>query len=246
MIYFFDGTKEAFLTAMLAAFNDADAYLTCGQKQLTLGQQTVFVTADAPRAKRAEERLLAYDRGCMRDLDLILRSGEQNRGQTAFLYLKLLAELKRPVRRMLADDAVIAATECIRRVTFEIHRLHGFVRFMESASGALYAPISPDNDICDLLAPHFRARLKGYPFVIHDVPRKKAAVCDGEHLFTAPLESAEVLLSAEECAWQKLWKTYYASVNIPERERLKQMLGYMPKRYWKHLTEFMPSGGMDG
>lgn len=239
MIYFTDGTKEAFLTAFLLAYRDEDSYITSSQKQLVLGQSTVFVKADAERAKKAEQRLLAFDSDCMQDLDYLLRSGSCDGEQVAFRYLRFLAQEKRPVRGMLAESAVIAATECIRRVTFEVHRLHGFVRFLESESGALYAPIAPDHDIVDLLVPHFRARLTEFPFVLHDVTRKKAAVYDGKNTFLAPLEKAEILLSADETAWQKLWSNYYRSVNIPSRERLKQMRGYMPVRYWKFMPEFM-------
>ena len=141
------------------------------------------------------------------------------------------------VRSRLAEPTVFAATEKIRRVSYEIHRFHGFIRFMETESGALYAPFSPDNDICDLLAPHFRARLPQFPFVLHDVGRKKAAVYDGEHVFVAPLDRADVMISANENDWQALWKKYYAAVNIPSRERLKQMRGYMPARYWKFMPE---------
>ena len=138
---------------------------------------------------------------------------------------------------MLAEACVLAATELMERIRREIDRLHGFVRFMESASGALYAPVTPDHDIIDLLAAYFQKRFSAYPFVIHDLKRKKAAVYDGTALFAAPLHEADILLSADEEGWQALWRQYYKSVNIPSRERLKQMRGYMPVRYWKHLTE---------
>ncbi len=237
MIYFYDGTQEAFLTALTLSFHDGEPFLTSGNKQLVLGQETAFVRADPEKAKRVEKRLLSFDKDCMHDLDTLLRSGDANKDNVALVYFRLIAEKKRPVRTMLGEDAALAADECIRRVGFEVHRFHGFVRFLQSASGALYAPISPDNDICDLLVPHFRARLPQYPFVIHDVKRKKAAVYDGEHTFPAPLEEAEIVLSANEEKWQKLWIRYYDSVNIPSRERLRQMRGYMPVRYWKFMPE---------
>lgn len=237
MIYFYDGTKDAFLTALLISYGDEDARLSSGNAQLGLGEQAVFVRADPARAKKVEKRLTELDGDCMGDLNTLLRSGDADRDMVALNYFRLLISKGGPVRKMLAEDAVIAAEDLLRRVGFEVHRFHGFLRFMESGSGALYAPISPDNDICDLLVPHFRARLPQYPFVIHDVNRKKAAVYDGEHAFLAPLESAEVALSADEEAWQALWKQYYRSVNIPSRERLKQMHGYMPVRYWKFLPE---------
>lgn len=237
MIYFFDGTEEGFLTAFLAAFKDERASVSSKKVQLPLGETPLFIQTDSQRAEKARLRLSALDRGCLHDLDFLLRCGEEDSEQVAFLYLRFLAQCQRPVRNRLQEKAVFDAMEKIRRVGLEIHRFHGFIRFMETASGALYAPFSPDNDICDLLLPHFRARLPHFPFVLHDVKRQKAAVYDGKNAFLAPLTQAEVLLSADEEGWQALWKKYYSAVNIPSRERLKQMRGYMPRRYWKFLTE---------
>lgn len=237
MIYLFDGTKKGFLTALAKAYPDKNAILSSKTIQLLLGEGQVCVETDFALAEKIESRLLSFDRDCMHELDMLLRSGMEHNEQIAFRYFRLLATLKIPISKRLADLDVFRAVECIKKVSFEIHRFHGFIRFMETDSGALYAPFSPDNDICDLLAPYFRGRFPQFPFVIHDVKRKKAAVYDGNRIFTAPLQSAEVVLSANEEGWQSLWKEYYGAVNIPSRERLKQMRGYMPVRYWKFLPE---------
>ena len=241
MVYIFDGTKSGFLTAFVVAYSDPDAVVASDKIQLLLGQTPVFVKTDEARAEKVKNRLLAFDRDCMRDLDTLLRSGMERREQIAFGYFRVLASEKRPVSKRLAEKEVFEAVECIKKVGHEIHKFHGFIRFMETASGALYAPFAPDNDICELLLPHFRARLPQFPFVLHDIKRKKAAVYDGEHSFVAPLNQAEILLSASETGWQALWKGYYKAVNIPSRERLKQMKGYMPVRYWKFLPETQTS-----
>ena len=238
MIYFYDGTETGFLTALAASFSDGEAVLAVGEKQLALGQEAVFVRSDQRRAEKIRARLLSFDKDCMKELNYLLRSGDEDRDAVAFAYFRLLAQKKRPIRGMYAFDAVLAAQECIRRIRTELDRMRGFVRFMESQSGALYAPLTPDNDIIDLLLPHFRARLPRFPFVLHDVKRKKAAVYDGAHTFFAPLEHAEVVLSANENDWQALWKEYFKSVNIPSRERLKQQRGYLPVRYRKFMPEF--------
>lgn len=238
MIYFYDGTRNGFLTAFLLAYPDGRATVASARKQLALGQETVFVSTDSARAERAANRLISFDKRCIRELDFLLRSGDEDRDEVIFGYFKLLADKKRPVRTMLAEPAVLAAEEMHRRIGTEVHHLKGFLRFTESAGGALYAPVSPDHDICDLLVPHFRARMPRIPFVIHDVKRKKASVYDGENVFLAPLEQAEILLAADEEGWQKLWKRYFDSVNIPSRERLKQQRGYLPVRYRKFMTEF--------
>ena len=240
MIYFYNGTLEGFLTAFVAAYADADAAVASEGFQLPLGAEVVNVATDIEKADKAKKRLLSFDKQSMHDLSYLLRSGDFNKDKVAFDYLKLLTEQKRPVMQMLSRDEVRRADDIIRRVGHEIHRMHGFIRFMETESGALYAAFSPDNDIVDLLIPHFRARLPRFPFVIHDIRRKKAAVWDTQNSFLAPLDKAEVVISADENSWQNLWKQYYESVNIPSRERLKQMRGYLPVRYLKFMPEFAP------
>lgn len=237
MTYFFDGSENGFLTAFVQAFHDEQAVLSSKKTQLTFDAPPVYVQADDARARRAKARLCSFDKDFPHDLTLLLRCGKSDNEQVAFRYTRALAERKSPVKNMFASRTIYIATEYMKKVSNEIHRFHGFIRFMETQGGALYAPFSPDNDICDLLLPHFTARLPDYPFVIHDVDRGKAAVYDGEHTFTAPLRSADVLLSADETQWQTLWKGYYEAVNIPSRERLKQMRGSMPSRYWKFLPE---------
>ncbi len=237
MLYLFDGSKNGFLTAFIKAFPDEDAVVTSKLAQMRIGQGQVCVETDLSLSERAENRLLFFDRECINDLNILLRNGAEDNEQVAFRYLRILAREKRPVRKQLAEPDVFHAIEYIRKVGWEIHKFHGFIRFMETGSGALYAPFSPDNDICELLAPHFRNRLPQFSFVLHDVKRKKAAVYDGQTVFVAPLEEAEILLAANEREWQGLWKKYYVAVNIPSRKREKQMRGYMPARYWQFLTE---------
>ncbi len=237
MLYVFDGSAEGFLTAFVKGFLDGDAEVSSKQVQMRIGRGQVCVETDFLLAERVKNRLLSFDGACLHDLDTLLRSGEADNEQVAFLYFKKLATEKTVIRNRLADLDVFRAVEYMKKVGFEIHRFHGFIRFMETASGALYAPFSPDNDICDLLLPHFKARLPQFAFVLHDIKRKKAAVYDGKNSFASPLSQADILLSGDEIAWQTLWKDYYAAVNIPSRERFEQMRSYMPKRYWKFLTE---------
>ena len=240
MSYLYDGTIEGFLTAFVIAYSDPEAQIASNGFQLPIGAEAVTVATDSEKAEKAKKRLLAFDKRSMHDLSLLLRSGDKDKDAVAFGYFKFLAQKKRPVYEMLSEEQVRRADECMRRIGLEIHRMHGFLRFFETASGALYAAFSPDNDIVDLLVPHFRARLPRFPFVIHDVRRKKAAVWDTENSFVAPLDKTEIIISADENGWQNLWKQYYQSVNIPSRERLKQMRGYLPVRYMKYMSEFAP------
>ena len=237
MLYLFDGTENGFFTAFLQAFNDDNARLCSGEAQLLLGQTPINVTTDDTKAEKVKKRLSSFDKECLRDIRLLLRSGQADKEQVAFCYTKTLALEKRPIKGMLANEEVFQAVTYMRKISLEIHHLHGFIRFIETESGALYAPLSPDNDICDLLLPHFRARFPSTPFILHDVKRKKAAVYDKKTTYLLPLDKVELLLSANETEWQALWQKYYQAVNIPSRERVKQMIAHMPKRYWTFMPE---------
>lgn len=237
-VFITDGTTEGFYTAVFYAYAENGSVITSQEnRQLSFDTEIINVVSDYEKAARVRARLDKLDRYASGDIDLALRSGDSLKEQAAFEYIRLIIQNGRAVRKMLSLPAVIELNDIIGRVTGELHKMKGFMRFMETESGALYAPYSPDNDITDLIAPHFKARLGAQKFVIHDVRRKKAALSDGKEWFMAEVGEAEIYLSEYERAFENLWKKYYASVNIKERPHEKQMKGYMPVRYWKFLPE---------
>lgn len=87
---------------------------------------------------------------------------------------------KGSVKKAFNLPEVIDFNNLLYKVTGEIHRLKGLLRFMESSGGVFYAPYSPDNDITEILMLHFTERFKSERFVIHDVKRKIAGMYDGK------------------------------------------------------------------
>ena len=236
--YLVDGTENCFFTAVFDAFKDKDCIITSERDlQIGLGFELKEVFADNGKVQRVKNKLNALDKFCLEDISLILRSCEPLKEQTAFEYVKLVVSHGRAVRNMLAVPAVMEMTTIRNKVTTEIHKLKGFVRFIENDEGVLYAPYSPDNDITDLLAPHFAKRFSNQRFVIHDIKRKKAAMFDGNEIVMFDADGAEIYLSEYQQHFEDLWRQYYKSVNIESRPHEKQMKGYMPVRYWKFLPE---------
>lgn len=239
MTYFIvDGSEDCFYTAVFTAYNNRDCIITSERSvQLGLDLSVVEVNTDAEKARRVRAKLNALDKEAEYEVSLLLRSNDALKENVAFGYIKLIIEHGGAVRTMLANPTVIEMTEIRSRVHNEIHRLKGFLRFMENADGVMYAPYSPDNDITELLALHFAARFGNLRFVIHDVKRKIAALYDGEEIVMTSADDAEIYLSEYESYFENLWRQYYKSVNIAERPHEKQMRGYMPVRYWKFLPE---------
>ena len=125
-----------------------------------------------------------------------------------------------------------------QRVTGEIHRLKGLLRFRALADGSLYAPVAPDANTVVCLAGHFQARLPNERWLIHDTRRGLAVWWDGHRLDTGELAAtAAPPVTAAEAAIQEWWRGYYAAIAIPERRNPALQRRCMPRRYWRWLIE---------
>jgi probable DNA metabolism protein len=238
-VYMTDGSVEGFFTAVFDAYLDKDGYIASmsGAFQTALGDRFIEVSPSREKSTRVVDKLREVDRLSLGEIDYALRTAAPDREQVAFLYIRLLMKRRAPVRGMLTSPEVRRLRDLCDRVASERHQLSGFLRFQETATGVYYAPCSPDNDLVDLLMPHFVARFKNTPFVIHDVSRAVAGIYNGDEWLVSPVQKAELVLSEAEENFLNLWKKYYHTVYIPARKNTKQMKGYMPVRYWKFMSE---------
>lgn len=241
MHYFLtDGTEDGFYTAVFCAYEKKakDAVLGSDKNvQTGLFDLQTEVETDEEKVARVKRKFSSIDKKCLQEISMILRSGNADKEQTAFLYLREILRENAPVREMLAKSEARNALALVQNVAYETHRVSGFLRFHETESGTYYSPYSPDNDITELLMPHFFARLKKIPFIIHDVKRKKAGISDGTRWTIVFANDAAVLFSKDEENFLHLWTDYYQNVAIPERKNTRQMKQSMPVRYWKFMPE---------
>lgn len=237
-IFICDGTPDCFFTAAFDAWKERDCVITSqNDVQLTLGCEVIRVEYDEEKSERVKRGILKYDREGVNDAEIALRSCDPLKEQVVFEYIRELFKQKSPIKKAYNLPQVIDFNDILYKITGETHRIKGLLRFMESASGIFYAPYSPDNNITDLLMPHFAERFKAERFVIHDLKRKIAGMYDGHDWIMGYAGDAEVYLSEYEKAFETLWKKYYDAVNIASRPHEKQMKKSMPVRYWKFLPE---------
>lgn len=236
-IFVCDGSPQCFLTAVFDGYNKNCRITSEADLQIGLGDEFISVRADGEKCRRVLDGVLKYDKEAAEDILLALRSCNPDKEQIIFGYIKLLMQSKGRIRRNYNLPEIVKFNDVLYKVTGETHRIKGLLRFMECESGALYAPYSPDNDITELLMPHFAARLSAQKFAIHDVKRKKAGLYNGGEWIMCAAGDAEISLSDSQIEFENLWKKYYKSVNIESRPHEKQMKGSMPVRYWKFLPE---------
>lgn len=240
--YFFDGTKNGLLTCIFESFYDRripdDVTTECVQCGLL--DEIVTIKTDNEKAERVYKCLKnCKTKYLVSDFNLTFRSGEKKRFKVLFDYLNVAISNKTiDVSKAFALPEIQAFTDLKNRIYTETHRFKGFLRFMETEKGFYYACYEPDNDITELLVPHFTARLQS-PFIIHDIKRNILALCDGKRykILNGGNNGVTVFMSESEEIFLDLWQQYYKSINIEERKNLRQMRNYMPERYWKNLSE---------
>ena len=240
--YFFDGTKNGLLTCIFESFYDRripdDVTTECVQCGLL--DEIVTIKTGNEKAERVYKCLKnCKTKYLVSDFNLTFRSGEKKRFKVLFDYLNVAISNKNiDISKAFALPEIQAFTDLKNRIYTETHRFKGFLRFMETEKGFYYACYEPDNDITELLVPHFTARLQS-PFIIHDIKRNILALCDGKRykILNGGDNGVTVFMSESEENFLDLWQQYYKSINIEERKNLRQMRNYMPERYWKNLSE---------
>lgn len=125
------------------------------------------------------------------------------------------------------------------RTARERHRLLGLLRFARLADDSYLARCSPRANVVPLLGAHFCGRLGSQRWLIVDDLRKLGVF--GEHGRWQAVEQVELAANliehGSESEITDLWRGFYRSVSNPERYNPGLRAQFMPKRYWRYLTE---------
>ncbi|MEG2204502.1 MAG: TIGR03915 family putative DNA repair protein [Oscillospiraceae bacterium] len=163
-------------------------------------------------------------------------------------FLRIGYPLGRQAPFTLSDPAVAALHKMALAVEKEAHLMTGFVRFSEHG-GMLASVIEPKHFILPLMSAHFCERFCEEPFVIHDASHGAALVYHPYQARLLAVEGVEPDSPEEsELEFRRLWRQYYHSTGIAERENPRGRMTHMPKRFWSRLTELTdePKGAHTG
>lgn len=143
----------------------------------------------------------------------------------------------------LSNETVHTVFRVNKNVNNEMHHLLGFIRFSQKDNGLLTSVIHPKNNVLSLIAPHFADRLPKESFVIYDENRKLAVLhLPGKYWILTKLPEAMELNrgenSFEEDEYSDLWKIFFKSISIKDRENKKLQRNNMPLRFRSDMTEF--------
>ena len=240
MVYYYDGSFDGFLCCIFecyahkevltAIYRDEDAVPTLFDSRTVLtdpahaGRVLRKLIKISPSAAQLVQRGFLT---CMEDKELCLYR----------LIVKLLRQGPGFLRD-LSDETLYPVASAVRHLNGEAHLLKGFVRFSE-LGGVLGSEIEPKNRVLPLLRSHFCARYREDQFFIYDRTHKEALFYARGKAVIRPLDDFQMAPPDEkEANYRLLWKRFYDTIAIKERENPQLRRTHMPKRYWNTMTEF--------
>lgn len=145
-----------------------------------------------------------------------------------------------PLLSRLSDDTYLPLLKAVRQLSGEVEQFRGFTRFSDF-DGVLGAEIEPKNRVLPLLRGHFCQRYANEQFFIYDrTHRELLLYANGRSRITQIENFQPALPGEDELYFRSLWKQFFQSVAIRERENPRCQNTFMPKRYRETMTEFLP------
>lgn len=242
MIYIYDGTWNCFLTAIHHYYYDRQNVINI-ESVLSYSPNLIDeyreITADISKAKTVEQAIL--NKISAESLENIIHCffSEINGRELWILnYIKLGFKIGGKIDSMLGNQTVLDVLIPSRKVKTETHRMLGILRFELLENNIYYACIEPDHNIITFISPHFKERFSDQNWVIHDTRRNLAALYNTKRMLVSYMDLSDIpKRHADEIKFQSLWKNYFNHIAIKSRINPKLQKQFIPKRYWKHLTE---------
>jgi probable DNA metabolism protein len=242
--FVYDGSFDGFLSAASLALKEQGARVVpfaCHAADLFA--DAVNVPTDDEAAGRMRRRIGSC--AGTDELDTLLlvhSSASPDRHRLLLSYIRLTLRAGRSVAAEIIRPDVLAVRKIRDRVSLEMAKLLGFVRFRRAGGNLSYAPVRPDADIVGLIGPHFAERFPDQAVVVHDLERGIAFWADRGasgivELTGLPAELSDRLSIDCDSDVEQLWRTYFTRIANPERRNPRLQRKLMPARYWDLLVE---------
>lgn len=106
----------------------------------------------------------------------------------------------------------------------------------------MFSEIEPENHVLPLLGEHFSDRFPMVNFMIYDKTHNTCLIHRAGKqwviLQDANLDEERIhRYSRREQEFSHLWKGFVQSIAIEERRNPRCQMNFMPKKFWKHMTE---------
>lgn len=240
IIYYYDGSFDGFLSCIFDSYAHKETpagFYSSGDAVFTLFDSRT-VPADPDHARRVLRKVQALSP----EAAVLLRRGFLTcLPEKELCLFRLVSKLLREGPGFLrdrSDETLYPVMKAVQHLLGEVHLLKGFTRFSD-LGGVLGGEIEPKNRVLPVLGGHFCARLHNERFFLYDRTHREALFHVPGQTVLRPLANFQMAPPDEtEARYRLLWKRFYDTIAIKERENSRLRMSNMPKRYWGTMTEF--------
>lgn len=241
MIYVTDGSFEGILTAVFDAYQNREEpqsilsheffqlSLDTGMREIKTNEEKAGRVYNAIKNKISHEALETLYKAWL--------SEHHDAGMAIYRYIKTGLKVGHKVVSYLQNPDILLVHDLAQKVGKEVHLFLGILRFKKIRNGIYYARIEPDHNITMLMAGHFEERLPDQPWIIHDAKRNIYALYDTRQVVFSAEEMNIPIDKEGDTEFALLWKKYFEAIAIESRVNPRLQKQFMPRRYWKNLTE---------
>jgi len=251
MLYFiYDHTFEGLLTAVFDIYNRKTVpdRIQGDHLPIPLFTETYQVVTDSEKADRVIEGLKKkISKQALHHLFICYLSEMENIEAYLFRYMWKTLESPISIEVNFADEDVLFLSKIYKKVQNEAMYIKQFVRFSKTADGMYFAIMDPLYNVLPLCSGFFQDRYADQQWVVYDSRRNYGLFYDLKKTetihFDRPVRALQTgkiepdHLDESEIAFQRLWNDYLKAITIQERKNLRLQRQFMPKRFWKYLTE---------
>lgn len=214
------------------------------QQQLFCQYKTVIETEQkSQRLQRMVKRYLGYN--AYWDIYHALLSDDIEKGTEVFRTMQEARNIadSRKIMEHLGHPDVARVFAMSRSVSNEAHMYEEFIRFRELENGILFSEITPKSQVLTCIADHFADRFPLENWMIYDKTHKVFLVHRKQEKWglvwgETPDADAVKHTSEGEKNYACLWKEFFESISIRERENPKCQMNHLPLRFRGDMTEF--------
>lgn len=238
-IYLYDGTFSTLmdLITQLLAFKTKPLNI-CNQNNYlpSLLDETIELKLD----NNFDISKIKVTKKILKTIYYVYLSTDEHKELIIYYFLLNALKYQDKIFTMRNLKCVNSTLKIAKYVSNENHKLKGFLRFQELENHILYAEISPTNNVLELLSIHFKKRLKNEYWIIKDVGRNMYSIYDKKKYYLISgnnMNILEIKNNEQEENIKKLWTTFFNTIGIKERRNKRCQMNFMPKKYWKYMTE---------
>jgi len=245
----YDGSFEGLLTCVFEAFNRKQFPQQIFKQEVSvLFTENYHVVTDEQKANRVVAGLRKkISESAIQMLFTCWLSELEGIEMLEFHYICKSFRETKSIELNFADPDVLELSKIFRKVQREAERMRQFVRFQKTADQYYFAAIKPLYDVLPMVADHFEDRFADQQWIIYDIKRKYALYYNLHKTEIVYFDDLKIdiqtgrlhheALAEDELYFQSGWRGYLRSISIKERKNLRLQRQFMPKRFWKYLTE---------